>query len=105
MKKVIETKLDSALTICLVTDIWTNKVYADFLAVAVIMVNEHYEQEFFVIGMKSMQGKHTAENIKPMIESIVNSYSFDKAKCHGKILLISQNDLSNYLNSCNLLFF
>jgi len=37
--KVIEKKLDESLVITLILDIWTNKVGADYIAVAVSTTN------------------------------------------------------------------
>jgi hypothetical protein len=80
---VIDQKLDNALTITLITDIWTNKIMADFIGLAAVIVNKFKEREFFVIGMMGMPGNHTAENVKYAIEHLVNNYKFNKLKCHG----------------------
>ena len=80
----IDNKLNSALSICLVVDIWTNRVMADFLGLAAIIINNCFEQELLIIGMGSMTGNHSAENIKREIESLVNSFKCNKSKFHGK---------------------
>ncbi len=67
----IEAKLEKALTICLITDIWMNRIMADFIGL--IIVNENFKQELIVFGMNSMAGNHTAENIKKEIEFLINS--------------------------------
>ena len=84
MKDFINKKLDEALTISFITDIWTNKIIADFLALAAILVNKFYQYEFLV--MTSMSGSHTAENIKIVLEEIINSYSFNKNLAHGNYI-------------------
>jgi uncharacterized membrane protein YheB (UPF0754 family) len=60
----INKKLDEALSICLISDIWTNKIMADFIALAVFIVNKFKEREFMVIGMMGMPGNHTSENVQ-----------------------------------------
>ncbi len=84
MKDTIELKISKALSCCFITDIWTNKILADFIALAAIIVNESFEKELLVIGMAPMSGDHTAENVKFEIEKIVNSYSkFNKTLANG----------------------
>ena len=86
MKDFIYKKLDEDLTISFITDefyFWTNRIIADFLALAAILVNKFFQHEFLVIGMRSMSGSHTAENIKIVLEEIINSYSFNKNLAHG----------------------
>jgi hypothetical protein len=39
-------------------------------------------KEILILGMDEVLG-NSAENIKPAIESIVNTYSFDKNKIRG----------------------
>ncbi|CAF1137446.1 unnamed protein product [Brachionus calyciflorus] len=67
----IEKKLKRAASICLVSDIWTNKPILDFLGLAANIVYDNFEKEILVIGMVRMSGRHNAENIKQAIESIV----------------------------------
>jgi len=83
MLDIIDDKLNKARTICLITDIWTNRIYADFLALGAVIINEFFEQELIVIGMKSMGGDHTAENIQTVLETIINSFKCNKTKFHG----------------------
>jgi hypothetical protein len=49
-------------------------------------MNESYEKELVIVGMTSMDGDHTAGNIKTEIEHIINGYKFNKSKCHCKFL-------------------
>ena len=83
MKSVIDSRLDSALSICLITDIWTNVVMADFIGLGASIINECFESELLIIGMMSMNGNHTAENIKIALERLVNSYKCSKINFHG----------------------
>jgi hypothetical protein len=78
LKESINKKLDEALTISFITDIWTKKIMADFLALATIIVNKFHQHNLLVIGMTSMPGSHTAENIKIVLGKLINSYSFYK---------------------------
>ena len=78
MLNALEEKLSNAKVVHLITDIWTNKVMADFLALAVKIVNQNGQSELAVIGMSSMEGDHTAESIKATIEDIINGLKFGK---------------------------
>ena len=42
MVKAIDKKLQNARTISLITDIWTNKIFADFLAIGVLIFNQNF---------------------------------------------------------------
>ena len=86
MIQAIEKKLDHAKTMALITDIWSNKILADFLALGVLILNEYHRQELFVIGMESMEGNHTSEAIKGVLEDIINRYSFNKRLAKGNYL-------------------
>ena len=83
MIKAIVKKLENAKTVALITDIWTNKICADFLALAVLILNQNSKQELMVLGMEPMAGHHTAESIKVVIEDIVNRYEFNKRLAKG----------------------
>ena len=72
LKDLINKKLNEAITICLITDIWTNIVIADFIALCAMILNKNHHHEFLVIGMTSMPGNHTAENIKKVLEYLIN---------------------------------
>jgi hypothetical protein len=41
--KIIDNKLEKALTLCLATDIWTNRTMADFIGVVAIIINECFQ--------------------------------------------------------------
>jgi hypothetical protein len=84
MLNALEEKLSNAKVVHLITDIWTNKVMADFLALAVKIVNQNGQSELAVIGMSSMEGDHTAESIKATIEDIINGFKFGKNTVKSK---------------------
>jgi hypothetical protein len=88
MMEAIDIKLSNASSISLIVDIWTNKVFADFLALAALIVNEQDKAELLVLGMSPMNGIHTAESVKPAIENIVNSFNFNKNLAKSKLKLI-----------------
>jgi hypothetical protein len=72
LRKEIERRLQAAETICLITDLWTNKQNDDFIALCGVITNEFFEREILVIDMLPMLGEsHTAENIKDAIERMV----------------------------------
>ena len=81
--EAINEKLVDAVSVCLVSDIWTNKQMLDFLVLSANIINNNFEKKAIVIGMMLMPGNHCAENIKIAIEELVNRYSFDKSKIHG----------------------
>jgi len=84
MNEAIDVKLSNASSISLIVDIWTNKIFADFLALAALIVNEQDKAELLVLGMSPMNGIHTAESVKPAIENIVNSFNFNKNLAKSK---------------------
>ena len=101
MKQIHETilsKLKMAFSISQITDIWTNKQLKDFIAVAANIINDKFNKELLVIGFIRMKGRHCAENVKAGVESIVNTYEFDKSK-------ISSNFYNTILRLLNFRFF
>lgn len=84
VNSIIEKKLQSAVSICLISDIWTNKQMLDFLGLAANLVYKNLEREELVVGLSSMIGRHNAENIKAAIELVINRFQFDKSKISGK---------------------
>ena len=83
---VIEQKLDDALVITLILDIWTNKVGADYIAVAVSSTNSSWNHEVFTVGMMLMPGAHNAETIKVAVQEMMNKYmKFNKGKIQGVV--------------------
>lgn len=89
LKEVINRKLNEAYVIILIVDIWSDFQMNDFIGLAAMMSNKYLDKECFVIGLEKMIGSHNAENIKKMIEMIVNTYDFDKSKIYGKFNLIN----------------
>ena len=83
----IESRLKSADTICLITDIWTNRNNTDFIALGASFTDKYFDRDILVISMIPMKGKHTAENIKICIEEMINQYDFDKTKIDDKFYI------------------
>ena len=79
----INDKLHKARSICLISDIWTNKPMYDFMGLAASITNEAFDKEVVVIGMKLREGNHCAENIQTAIQALVNKYDFDKSEIRG----------------------
>jgi hypothetical protein len=72
LRNAIESKLNNAETICLISDIWTNENNSDFIALIAVLTDSDFEREFLIIDMMRMPGNsHTAENIKIAIETMV----------------------------------
>ena len=83
MYEKIEKKLENAAYISLIPDIWTSKRMLDFCATAVSKMSETFQREILVVGMGKMPGNHYAENIKAIMETLINRYEFDKSKIKG----------------------
>lgn len=52
LKSKIQFKLQSASTICLVTDIWTNNQMLDFISVSANLIFDNFEKEIIVLGIE-----------------------------------------------------
>ena len=88
MKKLhysIEKKIQNALSVCLIVDIWTNRIMSDFIGLGASLIKDRFQKELFIIGLTRMNGAHNAENIKQRVEYMINKYSFDKSKVHCKL--------------------
>ena len=66
MKKIIDSELSKAKTISLITDIWTNKIMADYLALACIYIDKNYKEKLLVLCLSEMDGNHFAYIINPI---------------------------------------
>jgi hypothetical protein len=87
-RKEIDFLLSTALSICIISDIWTSKNMLDFMGLAVNVIFRDFTKKTFVIGLDLMPGSHNAENIKQAIERITNFYSFNKRIANGIYLRI-----------------
>ena len=67
--EAINEKLEDAVSVCLVSDIWTNKQMLDFMGLSANIINNNFEKKAIVIGMMLMPGNHCAENIKIAIDN------------------------------------
>jgi len=71
-------KLTKAVSICLVTDIWSSVTVISFLGLAAMIINDKFEKEIITIGLTELSLPQNAENVKKAIESIINGYNFNK---------------------------
>ena len=85
VKVVLDRILNESASVCLISDIWTNKQMLDFMGIAANTIKADFTRQTIVIGMCPMPGCHNAENIKKAIETIVNEYSFNKSILSGMI--------------------
>jgi hypothetical protein len=83
LKTAIEFKLRNASSVCLITDLWTNTIKSDFVGLAAVLTDNSLNHELLVIGMMKTPGNHNSETIKLSVETMVNSYNFDKSKIIG----------------------
>ena len=51
-----------------------------YLAVGAKLVNESFQIRTIIMGMERMEGRHTVEQIRIQIRSIVNKLEFNKSK-------------------------
>jgi hypothetical protein len=72
LRQEIELRLKESSSICLLTDLWCNFQNTDFIGLCASLMYPSFEKEILVIDMMKMLGKkHSAENIKSAIESMV----------------------------------
>ena len=73
LRNELERRLKKAKTICLITNIWTNK-QAKYIGLGAAITTESFEREFLIIDMIALKDRsHNSENIKAAIEEIVIS--------------------------------
>jgi hypothetical protein len=82
-KERVEEKLDSAHSIVLITDAWTNGKMEEYIALSVRTTNAIFGRETFTIDMMIIPGRNNAETNKLAIETMVNKFKFDKTKICG----------------------
>ncbi len=92
-----EKKLNSAVFINLVTDIWSNISSIPMLGLAVSVVYSDFSKESFAIGLEEMKLPQNAENCKLAIETIINSLEFNKAKIQAVIQFRNKFKFNFYL--------
>ena len=91
-------------SVCLISDIWTNKQMLDFMGLVACTIDSFFQRQFIVIGMCLMPGNHCAENIKKAVEVLVNRYDFDYSKIIGSTTFTSSNNLFKFKNRKNLIY-
>jgi hypothetical protein len=64
MREIINEKLQKAISVSLISDIWSNSSMHDFIALVASISYKNNQREHIVIGMEEMDGRHTAENIQ-----------------------------------------
>ena len=80
LKILIEEKLFQCEYVSLITDIWTNVVMANFIGLAMSLINKFFEREIIVVDLSGMPGPHNAEFIKEAILDMISKFKFDKNK-------------------------
>lgn len=88
VKHELNNLLSNAVSVLVISDIWTNKQMLDFMGIAVNIIDKYFVKQTMVIGLEIMPGRHNAENIKKAIEDLVNSYDFNKQIVSGIIQFI-----------------
>lgn len=84
--KEFDNLMDQAYAITLIPDEWTQAfVSREYLGLVAMLINEHFEKELIVIGLKELPRGHSAEEIRDAILDIVNTRfkSFNKNKIQG----------------------
>ena len=80
LRDLLEKKLQTAASVCLITDIWTNNSMSDYIALIAFTMSANFDRQMMVLDMMRMPGAHNAENIKHAIESMINKFDFNKTK-------------------------
>lgn len=89
LKESIQSKLQLADCVTLVTDGWTGQFSnIEYMALCAQTINNSWEIELIVVGMVEMVNGHSAEEVKIAIEKMVNEYEFDKSKIQGSLSCI-----------------
>ncbi len=102
---LIETKLETAVTVCFVVDLWTNLINSDYIALGVVITNNSFDREMIIVNMMRMIGTHNSENVKLAIETIINRFRFDKSKINSRYLIwLIINTAANKMNFVANLF-
>jgi len=86
---LIENKLETAVTVSFVVDLWTNLINSDYIALGVVITNNSFDREMIIVNMMQMIGTHNSENVKSAIETIINRFRFDKSKIHSKFFILT----------------
>ena len=79
----IEQFLEKAVIITRIPDIW-EKNNDHRLGLAAIVTFDSFERRILIISIEIIDGS-SAERVKQVTESIVNTYEFDKSKIKGSI--------------------
>ena len=61
-----------------------NKINVNYLGLAASIMNSNLQKEIIIVGMTTLGGEHGAESLKVGIEKILNKFTFDNSKIHGK---------------------
>jgi hypothetical protein len=63
-------------------DLWTSPNLLAIVGVVAHYINERYEVETLLLGLRRLRGRHSGENIAEAVVSVVNSYKIaDKIGC------------------------
>ena len=102
--KKVNQKLTEAVSICLVTDIWSSVAVVLFLGLAAMIINDKFIKEIIVIGLTEIRLPQNAENVKKAIETIINGYNFNKIKIFAVVCDEGSNLLRLFQNNALRLF-
>ena len=75
MIKAIDKKLENAKTVTLITDIWTNKIFTDFLALAVLYLIK--------IQTRTIGDRHGTNDRSQYSQIYQRRYEFNKRLAKG----------------------
>ena len=69
MRGCIETELEKAESICLISDLWSSKAMKSFIAISAVIVDSLFEKKILVIDLVCLKASiHTAETLKIQTE-------------------------------------
>jgi hypothetical protein len=81
LSKELETKLKEAKYVTIIPDVWEYN-FVHRLGLGATLVYDSFQTDLVILGIEVIAGS-SAEEVKPVIESIINRYSFDKNKITG----------------------
>ena len=85
VKLLIINKLIRSTTVILVASSWPADNACFCMGLTAVICDQSLEKDCHVIGIRRIEGAHSAENIQSAIGSIVNEYAFDKSKIKGVV--------------------
>jgi uncharacterized protein YbcI len=79
-REAISNQLAQVPYISLTTDSWTSRATENFVTVTAHFISEDWEPTNFVLQTRSMNDRHTAENLTQELEAAIGEWGLDSAR-------------------------